>query len=81
MFEGNLSIEENVLALEPRRRAQLAATLIQSLEAADVDAIEAEELEALWLAEIEDRIARVESGQSQSIPWSKVKQRLLNRDK
>jgi len=81
MFEGNSSIEENVLALEPRRRAQLAATLIQSLESADVDTIEAEELEALWLAEIEDRVDRIESGQTQTIPWSKVKQRLLSRSK
>ena len=79
--EGNPSIEESVLALEPRRRAQLAATLIHSLESVDVDVIEAQELEELWLAEIEDRVARVESGETKTVPWSDVKHRLLTRHK
>ncbi len=53
-------------------RAALAGLLIESLEGEpDPD------VEAAWAAEIERRVADMESGKVQGIPWEQVRQRLL----
>jgi len=55
-------------------RAALAGLLIESLEGEpdpDVD--------AAWATEIEKRIAELDAGTVKSIPWEKVRQRLLDR--
>ena len=55
-------------------RAALAGLLIESLEGEpDPD------VEAAWAAEIEKRIAELDTGTVKSIPWDEVRQRLLDR--
>jgi len=60
--------------LSDEDRAALAGLLIESLEGEpDPD------IEAAWAAEIEKRVAELDAGTVQSIPWEQVRQRLLDR--
>jgi putative addiction module component (TIGR02574 family) len=60
--------------LSERDRATLAGLLIESLESdAEPD------VEAAWSAEIERRVADIDSGTVQAIPWEEVRRRLLDR--
>ena len=60
--------------LPERDRATLAGLLIESLEGEpDPD------VEAAWAAEIERRVAELDSGAVKTIPWEEVRQRLLDR--
>lgn len=55
-------------------RATLAGLLIESLEGEpDTD------VDAAWAAEIEKRVAELDGGTVESIPWEQVRQRLLDR--
>jgi len=61
----------DALRLEPESRAEVAAELLASLDGpADADA------EAAWDAEIERRIADIESGAIRLEPWEDVKRRI-----
>jgi putative addiction module component (TIGR02574 family) len=60
--------------LSEHDRATLAGLLIESLEAESEP-----DVEAAWLAEIERRVADVESGAVETIPWEEVRRRLLDR--
>lgn len=60
--------------LSDEERATLAGLLIESLEG-DPDP----DVEAAWAAEIEKRVAELDAGTVESIPWEQVRQRLLNR--
>jgi putative addiction module component (TIGR02574 family) len=60
--------------LSERDRATLAGLLIESLEA-DSES----DVEAAWSAEIERRVADIDSGSVKTIPWEEVRQRLLDR--
>jgi putative addiction module component (TIGR02574 family) len=53
-------------------RALLAGLLIESL-----DAEPDEDVEQAWLAEVERRVAELESGSVQTVPWEEVKARLM----
>jgi putative addiction module component (TIGR02574 family) len=60
--------------LSEQDRATLAGLLIESLEGEpDPD------VEAVWAAEIERRVAELDAGTVQTIPWEEVRQRLLDR--
>ena len=60
--------------LSDEDRAALAGLLIESLEGEpDPD------VEAAWAAEIEKRVAELNAGTVESIPWEQVRQRLLDR--
>lgn len=60
--------------LPERDRATLAGLLIESLEAEpDPD------VEAAWSGEIKRRIADIDSGNVETIPWEEVRRRLLDR--
>lgn len=65
---------KQALDLDERDRATLAGLLIESLEE-EPD----EGLEAVWRAEVERRLAQLESGQVRAVPWEEVKGRLLQR--
>jgi putative addiction module component (TIGR02574 family) len=59
------------LRLDADARAELAAEILASLDGpSDPDAEEA------WAAEIERRIAAIESGRAQLEPWDDVKRRI-----
>lgn len=61
------------LTLPIAERADVAAELLASLDAAETD--NPAEVEAAWASEIERRARRVMAGESTSIPWSDVRQR------
>jgi putative addiction module component (TIGR02574 family) len=62
---------EDALELSPEERADLAATLLDSLEEAQDEGVE-----EAWAEEIARRIRDVESGAVQTIPWSEARRRL-----
>lgn len=65
-------IFEDALHLDESERAALASLLIESLD------MEVEEgVEAAWVAEIERRVAELDSGAAITVPWEEVKARLL----
>jgi putative addiction module component (TIGR02574 family) len=65
-------ILRDALALPAEARATIASTLISSLdESPDEDA------EALWSVEVARRIAEIDSGRAQLVPWSEVRERLF----
>lgn len=65
-------IFEEALHLDEGKRAALASLLIESLD------MEVEEgVEAAWVAEIERRVAALDSGSITTVPWEEVKARLL----
>jgi len=60
--------------LSERDRATLAGLLIESLEAdAEPD------VEAAWSDEIKRRVADLDAGTVETIPWEEVRRRLLDR--
>ena len=62
------------MELEEEERASLAGLLLDSLDT------EVEEgVEAAWLEEIERRMAELDSGDAELIPWEEVRDRLLKR--
>jgi putative addiction module component (TIGR02574 family) len=60
--------------LSERDRATLAGLLIESLEAEPEP-----DVEAGWSAEIERRVADIDSGNVKTVPWDEVRRRLLDR--
>lgn len=64
----------NALALSDEERAELATLLIESLEATvEMDSDVAE----MWRAELVRRIAAIDNGTANTIPWKEVRRRLL----
>lgn len=59
------------LSLPPRARADIAGTLLRSLDVEDDP-----DVEAAWAIEIERRLKEVESGKVKLIPWEQVRRRL-----
>lgn len=55
-------------------RATLAGLLIESLESERDN-----DVEAAWIEEVERRIAELDSGAVEAIPWEEVKTKLLRR--
>ena len=60
--------------LSEDERATLAGLLIESLES-EVDP----DVEEAWRAEIERRVAELDSGTVETVPWEVVKAKLLQR--
>lgn len=60
--------------LSDEDRATLAGLLIESLEGEPDLGVE-----AAWAAEIEKRVAELDAGTVECIPWEQVRQRLLDR--
>jgi putative addiction module component (TIGR02574 family) len=59
------------LALPPEDRAELAGSLLESLDVGqDPDA------EAAWHEEIARRIQDLDSGKAKAIPWAEVRRRI-----
>lgn len=59
-------------ALNDRDRATLAGLLVESLEH-EVD----EDVETAWKEEMERRLAEIDTGSIELVPWEEVKARLL----
>lgn len=65
---------EEALALTPEQRLELAAELLAS-----VDGEPPEVWEAAWRAELDERMAQVESGAVRPVPWVEARTRLRAR--
>ncbi len=63
---------DNALQLSDSERAELAAWLIESLDA-EVD----QDLDAAWDPEIERRINELDSGTITAVPWPEARRMIL----
>jgi putative addiction module component (TIGR02574 family) len=63
---------QEALRLPENERGELAAKLIESLDPAAED-----DVEAAWSAEIEERIRELQTGQVQAIPWPEARRLIL----
>jgi putative addiction module component (TIGR02574 family) len=62
------------LDLPDMERAEIAGALLESLQLpADTD------VEAAWRDEVSKRVAALDAGEIETIPWSKVRDRLFAR--
>ena len=74
MAKSARELYEEAMRLDPKERATLMRLLVDSLDA------ESEEgAEAVWQIEIERRIAELDSGQVQAVPWEELRARLYQR--
>ncbi|UCG74071.1 MAG: addiction module protein [Chromatiales bacterium] len=62
----------SAMDLSEEERAELISMLLESLDAQDDEGIE-----AAWLVEIERRVAELDSGVVQSIPWTELRNRVF----
>ena len=67
-------ILKDALALPAEARAALAGSLLDSLDT-EVD----EDAEAAWAAEVNRRVAELDSGAVKTSPWAEVRRRLAAR--
>lgn len=68
------TVLREALALSYDERAVLAGSLLESLEpASDVD------VDKAWRKEVARRIAQLDSGEVQTIPWTSVRDQLWDR--
>lgn len=65
---------DEAMRLEPQERATLMRLLIEALDA-DTE----EGVEDAWQVEIERRMAELDSGSVETIPWEEVRARLYRR--
>jgi putative addiction module component (TIGR02574 family) len=65
---------QKALSLSDRERADLAASLIDSLET-HVD----EAAESAWDEAVADRIKQLDSGEAKTIPWDQVRARISSK--
>jgi putative addiction module component (TIGR02574 family) len=63
-------LRKQVMSLPAEARADLASSLIDSLDQT-VD----EDVEAAWQEEIARRVDELESGKAKTIPWAEVRRR------
>jgi putative addiction module component (TIGR02574 family) len=73
MMRSADEVLEDALALPASARAAIAGSLIDSLDEDGVD----EQAEELWSAEVARRIADIDAGRVQLVPWTDVRQRLF----
>jgi putative addiction module component (TIGR02574 family) len=67
---------KRALALSAEERAELAGSLLESLDGAHDDP---EAVEAAWNEEIARRIADLDSGKAKTIPWEEVRHRISSK--
>ena len=74
MTKSLIELEREAIKLPLADRARLITSLIASLDSADEG-----DVEAAWVEEVERRIAELDSGAVEAIPWEEVKAKLLRR--
>ncbi len=67
---------KRALALSAEERAELAGSLLESLDGVHDDP---EAVEAAWNEEIARRIANLDSGKAKTIPWEEVRHRISSK--
>lgn len=68
-------VQEDALRLTEKERANLAYLLLRSLDG-EADESE-EEVAAAWDEELDRRVAEVDAGEAELIPWEEVKRQAL----
>jgi putative addiction module component (TIGR02574 family) len=68
------AVLREALALPEANRAELAGAPLESLEPT-----EEAEVEAAWRQEVKARVAALDAGEAQTIPWEEVRNRLFAR--
>ena len=71
MTQQGLDLLQKALSLSEEERADLACSLMESLDVA-VD----EGAESAWNEEIGRRIAELDSGKAKTVPWDEVQRQL-----
>jgi len=71
MTQPALELLQKALALSDEERAELAGSLIDSLDTT-VDA----ETESAWNREIAQRLEDLDSGKAKTVPWEEVQRRI-----
>ena len=74
MAKSARELFEEAMRLDPKERATLMRLLVDNL-----DAEPEEGAEEVWRAEIERRIAELDSGQIQAVSWEELRARLYQR--
>ena len=59
------------MRLDPKERAELTGLLIESLEPESESGVE-----EAWIAEVERRVAELDSGAVKTIPWDELRSKL-----
>jgi putative addiction module component (TIGR02574 family) len=65
---------DEAMRLDPQERATLLRLLIEALDAESDDGVD-----EAWRVEIERRVAELDSGSVETIPWEEVRARLDRR--
>jgi putative addiction module component (TIGR02574 family) len=73
MRRGGAEILKDALALPAKARAALAGSLLESLDT-EVD----EDAERAWAIEVNRRLAELDSGAVNAIPWVEARRRLAD---
>ena len=74
MTQQALDLLQKALSLSEEERADLACSLMESLDAA-VD----EGAEKSWNEEISRRLAELDSGKAKTVPWDELQRRISSR--
>jgi putative addiction module component (TIGR02574 family) len=74
MSKDVIALFRDASELSERDRATLAGLLIESLEAEPEP-----DVEEAWRDEIKRRVADIEAGTVETVPWEEVRRRLLDR--
>jgi len=74
MAKSARELFEEAMKLEPEERATLMRLLIESVDAEAKDGVE-----DAWRVEIERRMAELDSGTVQTIPWEELRAQLYRR--
>ena len=74
MAKSARELFKEAMKLEPEERATLMRLLIESVDAESEDGVE-----DAWRVEIERRMAELDSGTVQTIPWEELRARLYRR--
>ncbi|VTR95597.1 Addiction module component family protein OS=Myxococcus stipitatus (strain DSM 14675 / JCM 12634 / Mx s8) GN=MYSTI_06622 PE=4 SV=1: Unstab_antitox [Gemmata massiliana] len=67
------AILETLLQLPTEDRGELAARLLESLDAGNDEGAESE-----WAAEIQTRVEDLRSGKVKTVPWSTAREQILD---
>ncbi len=65
---------EEAMRLDPEQRATLMRLLIESLDAESEEGVD-----EAWMAEVERRMAELDSGAVQTLSWDELRARLYRR--
>jgi putative addiction module component (TIGR02574 family) len=76
MTQEATELLKRALALTAEERAELAGSLLESLDGVHDDP---QAVEAAWNDEIARRIADLDSGKAKTVPWEEVRRRISSK--